>query len=300
MMNSILPPNASILEKDIEDAAGKVRIEAIDLPVGNLWNPQTIPAQILPYLAWALSVDTWDNQWPENIKRQVIAASVEVHRKKGTVGAVKKAITAIDIDADFTEWFQNGGAPHTFGITAWSNNNRDEEGKTKLLPRAYTDIKNGVNATKPVRAHFELMFGSKLPSDVGAGFESNITSRANNTTEIVPYPSRSNSTAYGKYDSHVPARTEHVNEIIPYTSKTGAEVGGGYSSHVTVRAADSVEVIPYTGKANSETGAVYSQHITARTTEDFEIMPYTNSTNTNFGILGSINTMPRINLSLEF
>lgn len=58
MTDTILPPNSSALERDIEESGGKKRIEAIDVPVGKLWNPQTIPAEILPYLAWALSVDT--------------------------------------------------------------------------------------------------------------------------------------------------------------------------------------------------------------------------------------------------
>src|SRR3989338_3969294 len=125
MTDTILPPNSSALERDIEELGGKKRIEAIDVPVGKLWNPQTIPAEILPYLAWALSVDTWDNEWPDNIKRQVIAASVDVHSKKGTVGAVKKAIAALDIDVELLEWFQNNAIPHTFTVTAWSNYNKD-------------------------------------------------------------------------------------------------------------------------------------------------------------------------------
>ena len=283
MVDTILPPNASVLERDIEEVGGKVRIEAIDLPVGKLWNPQAIPAKVLPYLAWALSVDTWDNEWPEIIKRQVIAASVEVHRKKGTVGAVKKAITAIGIDVDFAEWFESGGTPHTFSITAWSNNNRDDEGKTKLLPNAYQDIKNGVNATKPVRAHFELMFGSRLPSDVGMGLDSNVTSRGENTTEIVPYPNRSNSLSGGKYDPLVPGRAEHVNEIIPYTNKSGSEVGGGYSSNVPARAAEVIELIPYISKANTASGGTYDSYAPARASHVNEIVPYANKSGSEVG-----------------
>jgi len=299
MSDTILPPNASSLEKDIEAAAGKTRIEAIDLPIGKLWNPQTIPAKILPYLAWALSVDTWDNAWPDNVKRQVIAASVDVHRKKGTVGAVKKAIAALDIDVELLEWFQNNAIPHTFTVTAWSNYNKDSEDKTKLLPQAYSDLKSSVTNVKPVRAHFELMFGSKLPSDVGAAFDGHVTSRANNTTEIVPYPSRSNSVAGGKYDSLVPARASHVNEIIPYTSKAGSEVGGGYSSHVTGRAAESVELIPYTSHANSTAGGLYDSHVAARAEHVNEIIPYANKSGSEVGGCYSSHVTGRTAESIE-
>lgn len=312
MTDTILPPNSSVLERDIEESGGKARIEAIDVPVGKLWNPQTIPAAILPYLAWALSVDTWDNEWPDNIKRQVIAASVEVHRKKGTVGAVKKAIAAIGIDVDFEEWFQNGGIPHTFTITAWSNNNRDEEDKTKLLPAAFNDINKGVNATKPVRAHFELRFGSRVPLGAGMAADSHVPVRLNDATEIVPYPNRSNSlsgakfdthaparasdkvevipytskantAAGGAYDPHVPARAEHVNEILPYPNKSGSEVGGGYSSHVTARAAGNVEVIPYKSKANTAAGGGYDSHVPSRAASDVEVIPYASKSGTTAG-----------------
>lgn len=312
MPDTILPPNASVLEKDIEDAAGKVRIGNIDNPIGKLWNPQTIPTPILPYLAWALSVDTWDNAWPDNIKRQVIAASVDVHRKKGTVGAVKKAITALDIDVELLEWFQNNAIPHTFTVTAWSNYNKDSQGQTKLLPQAYSDLTSSITNVKPVRAHFELMFGSKLPSDVGAGFDSNVTARANTTTEIVPYPSRSNSVAGGKYDSyvpartsdsielipytshttsnvggmydpHVPARAEHINEIVPYTNKSGSDVGGGYNSYVAARASDSIELIPYTSHTNSGAGGMYDSHAPGRVSHTNEIIPYANKSGSEVG-----------------
>mgnify|MGYP006264793461 CR=1 FL=1 len=97
MTNSILPPNASKLERDIEELGGKKRIDNVDVPVSKMWSPQDIPTKILPYLAWALSVDKWEDDWDDDIKRNVIAASVEVHRKKGTVGAVKKAIAATGI-----------------------------------------------------------------------------------------------------------------------------------------------------------------------------------------------------------
>lgn len=328
MTDTILPPNSSALERDIEESGGKKRIEAIDVPVGKLWNPQTIPAEILPYLAWALSVDTWDNEWPDNIKRQVIAASVEVHRKKGTVGAVKKAITAIGIDVDFEEWFQNGGIPHTFTITAWSNNNRDAEDKTKLLPAAFNDINKGVNATKPVRAHFELRFGSRVPMGAGMAADGHVPGRLEDATEIVPYPNRSNSLAGAKFDPHAPARAEHINEILPYTNKSGSEVGSGYSSHVTARASDKVEVIPYTSKANTATGGIYdsqvparadhineivpytnrsnseagtgySQHVAVRAAQDFEVIPYTNSTDAGFGVIGSLPVIGRLNITME-
>ncbi len=89
MSDTLLPPNATATEKNIE--AATARVGSMAVPVRDLWNPQTCPASLLPWLAWALSVDNWDKYWDEATKRSVIAASISVHYKKGTVGAVKEA-----------------------------------------------------------------------------------------------------------------------------------------------------------------------------------------------------------------
>jgi phage tail P2-like protein len=90
MTISILPPNATASERGIEAATER----AFDLPVpnGQLWDAATCPAALLPWLAFALSVDEWDAGWTVETKRRVIAASVAIHRRKGTIGAVKAAI----------------------------------------------------------------------------------------------------------------------------------------------------------------------------------------------------------------
>jgi phage tail P2-like protein len=90
---SLLPQNRTGQEHAIEQTQA-ARIAGMDVPVDRLWNPSTCPAALLPWLAWALSVDEWDDAWPEETKRRVIADSVTVHRVKGTVGAVRRALAA--------------------------------------------------------------------------------------------------------------------------------------------------------------------------------------------------------------
>lgn len=91
-MTSLLPPNSTAAEQAIEQA--KARAFALPVSVDQLWSAATCPAALLPWLAWALSVDSWDGQWSEERQRAVIAASIGVHRRKGTVGAVKAALLA--------------------------------------------------------------------------------------------------------------------------------------------------------------------------------------------------------------
>lgn len=90
---TILPPNATALERAL-DTAGAAALGAVPMPVGTLWRPESCSAALLPWLAWAYSVDTWEEDWPEKVKRDVIAASIQVHRHKGSVGSVRAALAA--------------------------------------------------------------------------------------------------------------------------------------------------------------------------------------------------------------
>jgi len=111
----LLPPNATDAERGVE-RAGR-RLDQMAVPVRHLWNPDTCPAAHLPWLAWALSVDIWDTTWPETSKREVLRRSVAVHRRKGTVGAVRDALGAVGYrDVRILEnrhlrdqWVQAGG-----------------------------------------------------------------------------------------------------------------------------------------------------------------------------------------------
>lgn len=84
-----------------------------EVPIRQLWSPQTCPAAQLPWLAWALSVDEWDATWPEETKRQVIAASIEQHRKKGTVGALRRALQRLGYEVEIDE---QTGVAYTFRL----------------------------------------------------------------------------------------------------------------------------------------------------------------------------------------
>lgn len=92
MSEALLPPNATRLEKAMANAIAEVL--TIDVPIEHLLDPDRCPPEFLPWLAWSLSVDTWDDSWAELTKRAVIRQSVAVHRRKGTIGAVRAALAA--------------------------------------------------------------------------------------------------------------------------------------------------------------------------------------------------------------
>lgn len=150
MSASLLPPNSTPVERTAEGLASHVR----DLPVAvrELWNPATCPPAFLPWLAWALSVDTWRSDWPMAVKRAVIAASPRVHRLKGTVAAVRAAIAPFGQIA-IREWFQDPTgtmAPHTFVVTLAPATGGG------AVATAVQDMIRAIEGAKPLRSHFTV------------------------------------------------------------------------------------------------------------------------------------------------
>ena len=146
---SLLPPNASKLLRDLESVFG----DSFDLPTLNRYvvNPDLAPVHILPWLAWALSVDDWSDNWSEQIRRNVIKASVEVHRKKGTIGALKKALQAFNYEnVKVEEWFEYGADPYFFRVFF----DVTEPGfDVNILPQ----VQKVIESTKNARSHLESL-----------------------------------------------------------------------------------------------------------------------------------------------
>lgn len=88
LMANILPNNATNLEHAL--ASMSHRILDLDTDeIRRLWDPWRCRADLLPYLAWALSVDLWYDDWNEYKKRSVIANAIKHHSQKGTLALLE-------------------------------------------------------------------------------------------------------------------------------------------------------------------------------------------------------------------
>lgn len=120
MSQTLLPPNASPLLR--AQSLSAARTEAIAVPMRDLMNPDTCPAVVLPWLAWALSVDEWDPAWTEEDQRATLRESVGVHRRKGTLWSMRRAIINAGLghsvihEGDATSRY-DGAADHDASIT---------------------------------------------------------------------------------------------------------------------------------------------------------------------------------------
>ena len=115
-MANILPPSASDQERAL--AAISERFDNLNTDLRALWNPDTCPVSFLPYLAWTFSLDDWDDNWPETIKRQRIKDSLYNHRIKGSRQSLENAVAAFNAQLLITEWWEKTpkGTPHTFEV----------------------------------------------------------------------------------------------------------------------------------------------------------------------------------------
>jgi phage tail P2-like protein len=93
MTASLLPSNASAAEQAL--ALSMARLSDIPVPNRDLWNPHNIPAHLLPWLAWSLSIgEEWALATTEAERRSMVAAAVELHRYKGTPYAVRRGLVS--------------------------------------------------------------------------------------------------------------------------------------------------------------------------------------------------------------
>lgn len=184
---TLLPPNSGKAEETLEQLSG--RLTNVTAPVRALWNPETCPDHLLPYLAWAFSVDVWDASWPAARKRRVIRRAINVHRHKGTRAAVEAALTSIDADTQIIEWWetaaQPGAEPSTFEI--WLDL-ASVLADGIDLSAVVSQMRDVVDATKPVSAHYTAHARIAPRAREYAGATSVVSGRVGNRAGIPDAP----------------------------------------------------------------------------------------------------------------
>ncbi|GJA54983.1 phage tail protein I [Aeromonas caviae] len=147
----LLPPNATPAERRLATVAAN----ACDLPVEvlrTLWDPHTCPAWRLPSLAAERSVARWDENWPEATKRKVIANAPFVHRHKGTVGALRRAVEPLGYLIRVLHWYQEipTATPGTFKLDIGVL-------YTGITEQMYAELERLIDDAKPLTRHLTGM-----------------------------------------------------------------------------------------------------------------------------------------------
>ncbi|ELF4167077.1 phage tail protein I [Klebsiella pneumoniae] len=148
MSNSLLPPGSSALERRLAQACSG--IGDLSVPLRDLWNPWKCPVKFLPYLAWAFSVDRWEETWLETEKRQAVSDAFWIHQRKGTVAAVRRVIETLGYSMTLQEWWEVADPAGTFRLEIDLNDIGITEPMIKELERIIGDA-------KPVSRHISQL-----------------------------------------------------------------------------------------------------------------------------------------------
>ncbi|MDF3822684.1 phage tail protein I [Leptospira sp. 96542] len=147
---SLLPPNATPLDRAMERVMVK-HLCAIPQPHRDLWNPDKCPVRLLPWLAWALGANYWNDAWSESRKRRYVKQALGSSRNLGVKKGVMQIVQALGGAVTVVEWFEKTppGPPNTFEAYL-------DVGTVSpaAAAAAYSEMVNEIQRVKPVRAHF--------------------------------------------------------------------------------------------------------------------------------------------------
>lgn len=160
-MNSLLPPGSSALERRLAQACSG--ISDLNVPLRELWNPWKCPAGFLPYLAWAFSVDSWDERWSEQEKRTVISESFWLHQRKGTIAAIRRVVEKMGYSFSIAEWWEVADPAGTFRLEVDVND-------IGITSRILDELTRLINDAKPVSRHMtQFNISTKVHGDIHVG-----------------------------------------------------------------------------------------------------------------------------------
>lgn len=149
---------AEAIDKQLRKVAEKVDIGSL------LANIDILPSLVLDHMAAQYDVSVWRDSWPINLKRSVLKAALVDKRKKGTRGAVLKALESIGSAATIVEWWQTTpkGTPHTFKIYATLS-----KMDGVISDELQEDLIKQIDDAKPLRSHYDLILSTTLDGGVG-------------------------------------------------------------------------------------------------------------------------------------
>lgn len=163
MSSRLLPINSTSLERALAD----VQVADLPVPLRELMDPQRCPVALLPYLAWAWSVDRWDPAWSETVKRKAVAAAFRIHQHKGTIAALRRVIEPLGYLIEIIEWWhmEPPGEPGTFRL-------RIGVLDSGISEEMYQEVERLIDDAKPLTRHLiglDISLESQGRITVGSG-----------------------------------------------------------------------------------------------------------------------------------
>lgn len=167
---------------------------------------------LIDLLAWQFHVDFYDAGAPLEVRRALVAKSLDWHFRKGTPAVVEEVVTAALSDAVITEWFEYGGEPYFFRIVTEMPLSSEKDIR-QLLDAVYS-VKN----TRSWLEFIQALTAAWMQLSFGAGFDAgDIVSIGVRSPFIPPYVGQDHviygiyGFARGVYRGRVTTYAEHLD-----------------------------------------------------------------------------------------
>lgn len=147
---------SEIIARELQKTNAEIRKNIIYARIDEL------DEETLDVLGYDLHVDWYDYGYPIEAKRAVIKDSVRVHKRLGTLYAVKTALGSVYPESEVEEWFDYDGRPHTFRVVLDVTQSK--------APAEYFSIKKAVESYKRLSAQMEsLIYQCRIEIQIAPG-----------------------------------------------------------------------------------------------------------------------------------
>lgn len=140
---------------EVKDEARAIdpQLRAIDTDAPIIYTRiDALSSGILDHLAAQYDVTVWRDDWPDNVKRSVLKTAIADKSRKGTFASVKNAVSSLGPAVSIKEWWQYGGAPHTFKIFV-----AQSKIDGHVAADVQADILAAVDDAKPARSLYDFI-----------------------------------------------------------------------------------------------------------------------------------------------
>jgi len=165
---SLLPDNETAVTRAIEASMAQKYCNIDVAVIKKLENPWECPAGFLPWLALSQSVDVWNDIWPEETKRKVIANARFLHRNKGTEGGLRDALATIGVELEIVNWYekQPEGDIGTIDIVLKINKNLNGNSPVMIESKIMQDIDQTIKRHKRLSVHYSFDTGLNFKTEL--------------------------------------------------------------------------------------------------------------------------------------
>lgn len=165
-----LIPHAAAAEKVIEREFNDKYCRASPEIIRALNSPEDCPVDLLPWLAFSLSVDVWNDSWNEQTKRAICANAIQLHKTKGLAFGLVDALALLGVRVEVLEWFNARPKMErgTVRLTFWVNEPVIETAAVLIGPELIADLIRQVDQYKRASIHYEFVLA--VETTTGQGF----------------------------------------------------------------------------------------------------------------------------------